>query len=43
LIIYEGKASIVFSNNKIADAGSGTVIGEQVLEYKQKRKASLLS
>jgi hypothetical protein len=43
LILYHGKASIVHQYNKIAEAGSGTIIGENVLDSKTKRKASLIT
>lgn len=43
LIIYEGKASILVNEQKIAEAGPNTLIGEGALEYKQKRKASVIA
>lgn len=43
LIIYEGKAQIQVDGNKVAEAGPHTLIGEAALEYKQKRKASVIA
>eukprot|EP00347_Sterkiella_histriomuscorum_P004455 403360397 len=43
LIIYEGKVEIQVDGRKVAEAGPHTLIGEAALEYKQKRKASVLA
>ena len=43
LIIYEGRTQIQIEGNKVAEAGPHTLIGEAALEYKQKRKASVLA
>ncbi len=43
LIIYEGKVEIQVDGRKIAEAGPHTLIGESALEYKQKRKGTVIA
>lgn len=43
LIIYEGKVEIQVDGKKVAEAGPHTLIGEAALEYKQKRKATVVA
>jgi len=43
LIIYEGRADILVDGKKVTEVGPHTLIGETALEYKQKRRASVVA
>ncbi|CDW80017.1 c-gmp dependent protein kinase [Stylonychia lemnae] len=43
LIIYEGKAEIQVDGKKVTEVGPHTLIGESALEYRSKRRASVIA